>query len=120
MPSANDILRIQSKTPQVDILASIFQVIMVILMCSFRRKEIERTKLTKAMNYSAVACCIAYYIGWVFYYMNFTNPVVIMALTLFPSFAFVSYQIGKQNRLAIIPTILFTILHLIHGIVNFM
>ncbi len=120
IPAKVDILRVESKTPQLDILASVFQVALVIILCSFRRKEIETNKLTKTMNYSTVICCTVYYIGWIFYYMSFTNFIVIMVLTLFPSFAFLSYQIAKQNWLAILPTILFTILHFIHGIVNFM
>lgn len=51
VPSTNDVLRVQSKTPQIDVFASVLQAIMVILMCSFSRKEIEDKKLNKAMNY---------------------------------------------------------------------
>ena len=68
----NDILRIESITPTIDLIASIFQIIMIII-----------------------------------------------GLCLFPCLSFLIYGIKIKNWIAIIPTIIFTILHLIYGIINF-
>ncbi len=119
-PAANDLLRVASKTPQIDFVAAIIQVVMVFIMCSLTKNKIKKNSHTNSMTYSTILCCLAYYISWLLYYRNITTPAVIMALTLFPSLAFLSYQFAKQNWLAVVPTLLFTALHCIHGIVNFM
>ena len=79
------------------------------------RKKIGFTPLIIA----AIICCLLYFTGWVFYYIGVTNAVVILGLTIPPCLAFLFFSIDRKNSIAIIPTLIFTVCHLIYGAVNF-
>ena len=108
----NDILRIESITPTIDLIASIFQIIMIICFCFSKDKN-------NKIGISSLVSLILYFVCWVFYYFGIVNDMVIIGLCLFPCLSFLIYGIKIKNWIAIIPTIIFTILHLIYGIINF-
>ncbi len=109
----NDILRVESVTPILDLIASIFQIIMIVFLCFSKDAN-------NKFNISSIISVILYFICWILYYLSITNNLVIIGLCLFPCLSFLFYEIKIKNWIAMIPTIVFTILHLIYGIINFM
>lgn len=108
----NDILRIESITPTIDLIASVFQIIMVICLCFSKDKN-------NKIGISSLVSLILYFMSWALYYIGIVNKVVIICLCLLPCLSFLIYEIKIKNWIAIIPTIVFTILHLLYGIINF-
>lgn len=108
----NDILRVESVTPTLDLIASIFQIIMVVFLC-FSKDENNK------FNIYSIISIILYFTCWILYYMGITNSLAIIGLCLFPCLSFLFYEIKIKNWIAMIPTIVFTILHLLYGVINF-
>ena len=118
IPAPNDILRAKSITEIIDAAASVCQVLMVIALCIFRNKESKKLCATPFIIISA-GCCLLYFISWIVYYNGIVNAVVILGLTIPPCLAFLFFSIDRKNGIAIIPIFIFTICHLIYGVVNF-
>ena len=117
-PAPNDILRTDSATPILDTIASVCQVLMIAFLCVFINKERGRLKF----NYKIIAvviCCLLYFASWIFYYIGETNGAVILGLTVPPCLAFLFFSLDRKNVPALIPISIFTVCHLIYGIVNF-
>ncbi len=108
----NDILRAESITPTMDLIASVFQVIMVICLCFSKYKN------NKIGIFSIISLSL-YFWCWVLYYLSMVNSIVIIGLCLLPCLSFLFYEIKIKNLIAIIPTMVFTILHLLYGVINF-
>lgn len=108
----NDILRIESITPTIDLIASVFQVIMVICLC-FSKDKNNKIGISSFIN------LILYFVCWILYYLGIVNSIVIIGLCLLPCLSLLIYEIKIKNWVAIIPTVVFTILHLLYGIINF-
>ena len=117
-PAPNDILRNESVTAIVDTIGSICQVLFVGLLCVIINKERNKLRFSPLIIL-AVICIILYFIGWILYYCGITNPLVIITLTLPPCLAFIFFALDRNNIIAVVPAICFTICHLIYGVVNF-
>ncbi|MCH5206829.1 MAG: hypothetical protein J1F09_07720 [Oscillospiraceae bacterium] len=118
VPAPNDILRNESVTTIVDIIGSICQVLFVGLICVIINKERNKLRFSPLIIL-AVICIILYFAGWILYYNGITNPLVIIAMTLPPCLAFIFFALDRKNIIAVVPTVCFTICHLIYGLVNF-
>lgn len=117
VPAPNDVLRSDSVTPVVDSIGSVCQVAFVAAICILKRKDVEKVRFSK-LTVSALVMIAAYYIGWIQYYCGQTDPVVIVLLTIPPCLSFVLYELDRKNRIALIPTVVFTICHIIYAFVN--
>lgn len=114
----NDILRTESTTKVIDAIGSVAQVVMIFALCAFINNE--RNKLSFTKNIITMICCIViYYCSWVFYYQGITNWLVILGLTIPPCLAFLFFAIDRKNYISIIPIVIFTVCHIIFGVVNF-
>lgn len=118
VPAPNDVLRAESVTPIIDGIASVCQVIFVAALCIVKRRDVERLKATPLIVMMALSVAL-YFVGWLFYYMGVTNPLVILLLTIPPCGAFILYAADRKNIVAMIPTIGFTFCHIIYGAINF-
>lgn len=114
----NDILRTESITPAIDIFASISQTIMIASLCLLINKNSDKLKLSP-MIIATVICFIIYFSGWILYYCGVVNPIIILALTIPPSLAFIFYAIDRKNIISVATGTIFLICHLIYGVVNF-
>lgn len=114
----NDILRSDSITETIDTIASICQVLMVVALCAFKNRDASKLCVTPFLIIS-VGCCLLYFISWIFYYVGIVNVGVVLGLTIPPCLAFLFFAIDRKNGIAIIPISVFTICHLIYGVVNF-
>ena len=118
VPAPNDILRNHSITETIDAVASVFQVIMIICLCILKNRNQSQIHITPLIIITIISVAV-YFISWVFYYGGITNAFVILGLTIPPCMAFLFYSIDRKNVVAVVPTIIFTICHLIYGIVNY-
>lgn len=119
VPAPNDILRGSSITGTIDTVASICQVLMIAALCILKNKDSK--KLCTTLFIVAVAsCCLLYFISWTAYYAGVVNVIVILGLIIPPCLAFLIFAIDRKNGIAIIPISVFTICHLLYGIINFM
>lgn len=118
IPTPNDVLRANSITETIDSIASVCQVVMVVVLCIFRNREAKKFCVTPLVIILA-ACCVLYFISWIVYYMGKVNALVILGLTIPPCLAFLFFAIDRKNGIAIIPIVIFTFCHLIFGVVNF-
>lgn len=118
IPAPNDILRTESITKITDTIASISQVVMLVALCVFINTEREKRNVTRFIM-AVIINCVLYFICWIFYYIGISEAVVILGMTIFPCLAFLFFAIDRKNNIAIIPISIFTICHLIYGIVNY-
>lgn len=118
VPAPNDILRTESVTPIVDVIASICQVLTVACLCFLLNEE--RGKLRFSPLVIAAAVCVAvYYLGWALYYSGIANAWVILLLTLPPSLSFILFAADRKNLPAVLFASVFAVGHLIFAVVNF-
>lgn len=117
VPAPNDLLRGASATPTIDTIGSVFQMLMVGLLCIVKNTTAgKRTRLL----WGAAVCYGSYCAAWIAYYRGIVTPVVILALCLAPCLAFGFYAADRKNYPAQISLAGFTICHLIYGIANFL
>ena len=114
VPAPDDVLRLDSVTPIIDKIGSICQVAFVAAICILKRKDVEAVRFSK-LTVSALVLVSAYYLGWILYYFGQVNPIVIILLTIPPCVSFILYEADRKNWIAFIPTVIFTICHVIYG-----
>lgn len=119
VPASNDVLRIESATATLDMVASVFQVIMVaaltLLVNPARKKPMPRP-----LFIGILAAILFYFVGWVFYYSGVASAIIVIDLTIAPCLAFILFCIARKNVVALDSAAVFTVCHLIHGVVNFL
>ena len=118
IPAPNDILRTKSITETVDTVASVCQILMIAAICIFRNKESKKLCITPLIIMAAV-CYLLYVSSWIAYYNGIVNVIVILGLIIPPCLTFLFFAIDRKNGIALIPISIFTICHLVYGVVNF-
>ena len=118
IPTSNDILRNESITPIIDMIALIFQVIMVMSLSIVINKQCKKP-IKKTWFKWIILAIIIYFVGWILYYIDIVNTVIILDLCIAPCLAFILLSIARKNLVALIASIIFMICHVIYGIVNF-
>lgn len=119
VPAPHDILRQPSVTPAMDTIASACQVLMAAALCLLKRNESQRLKKSPLLL-SCLISCLLYYGCWGFYYGGMVHKLVLLGLTIFPCLAFLLYTVDRKNFIALVPTSLFTICHLLYTTLNFL
>lgn len=117
VPAPQDVLREESLTPVLDTLAAAAQVFLAAALCLVRRRE--PAPHHRGWSLTAAALAAGYLLCWAGYDAGITAVPVLLLMCLLPCGAFLCYGIGGKNFAALVPAALFTLLHLIHGIVNF-
>ncbi len=119
LPAPHDILREASATEFLDMIASVCQVLLVAALCGIENTKRAPLRLTPLIS-GSIACGLLYYMGWILYYLGFVDPPVILLLTVPPCLAFLLFAIDRKNFPAVVPAAIFSLCHLIYGVVNFM
>ena len=118
VPAPNDVLRKDSLTPAVDLVASVCQVLTIACLCFVINKE--RCKLRfSPLVIATIVCVVVYYIGWVLYYSGIVNVWVILLLTIPPCLAFILFAADRKNIPAALFATVFVVCHLIFAMMNF-
>ena len=118
VPAPNDVLRSESVTPMVDVVASVCQVLTVVCLCFVIHKERGKLRFS-LLVIAAVICIVAYYIGWGLYYSGIASDGVILMLTIPPCLAFILFAADRKNLPAVLFATGFAVCHLIFAIMNF-
>lgn len=118
VPAPNDILRTESVTPVVNVIASVCQVLTVASLCFLISEERGKLRFSPLVI-ATVVCVSAYYLGWILYYIGITNPWVILLLTIPPCLSFILFAADRKNLPAVLFATAFAVCHLIFGVVNF-
>ena len=121
LPAPNDVLRTESITPNIDMVSTICQILMAILLCcTIQRIGESKKRMVKTMFFMLVFFfCALYYSLWIVYYSGNATFLIILSLTISPCLTFLFFEMGKKNWLALIPTVLFTGCHTYYAIMNF-
>lgn len=117
VPAPNDILRSASATPNIDVIASVLQTLLVATLCFVI--PIDRPT-NRRFTVGIAVLVFAYFVGWVTYYLGFTHAVVILDLCIAPCLAFLLFSVARQNWIAALFTIGFLICDTLYGIINFL
>ena len=118
VPAPNDILRAESVTPIVDVIASICQVLTVACLCFLINKKRGKLRFSPLVI-TAVICVAVYYLGWTLHYSGIANFWIILLLTLPPCLAFILFSADRKNLPAVLFVSVFAVGHLIFALVNF-
>ena len=118
VPAPNDVLRAESVTPVVDMVASVCQVLTVACLCFVINKERGKLRFSPLVI-ATMVCVIVYYIGWLLYYTGIVNVWVILLLTILPCLAFILFAADRKNLPAVVFAMAFAVCHLIFAIINF-
>ena len=118
VPAQNDILRADSKTEILDIFATVFQVMLLAALCILQNKGAKTLRLSPFLIICAVTC-VLYCICWILYYCAVVHITVIIGLCVFPCISFAFFAIDRKNYAALIPIVIFTILHFTSTAINF-
>lgn len=118
VPAPNDILRADSITESLDMVASIFQTLTIGSLCVLVNRECKKIGITPFIA-GVFLCCLLYFVSWAAYYLGMTNAVVVLGLTIPPCLAFLLFAIDRKNGIAVISAAIFAVCHLVYGAVNF-
>lgn len=119
VPAPYDLLRAESATAWLDGIASVSQLLMAATLCLIQNRNAPKSRRTAPYLVLAVICCLFYFAVWIFYYRGIADPVIILALCIFPSLAFLFYALEKNNGPAILMTVIFAVCHLLSSVINF-
>lgn len=119
IPAPNDVLRKESVTAELDTVASVFQVLMILALCAVMNRECQKVKLTVPFIFIEIVCCLLYFGTWFLYYAGVVNAWIILGLCIFPCLAFLFHALHRKNMVAVIPITMFTACHLVYGVLNF-
>ncbi|EFV01533.1 hypothetical protein HMP0721_0926 [Pseudoramibacter alactolyticus ATCC 23263] len=118
VPAENDVLRTESITPVIDMIASIAQVTMIITLCIIKRSDNDKPG-KRSLLLIIVLLVVLYGLGWIAYYMGNIGLLTILDLCIAPSLAFIVFAIYRRNYPTLILAMIFTVCHVIFGVVNF-
>lgn len=117
-PAANDPLRIPSSTVLLDTIGTFFQALFVFIMCLFVDRMAEKPTGKHPCILAAFALILLYYLSWTLYYFVTVHMAVILALAVLPCLAFLAVEAAYQNRVAVVPTVIFLVLHTVSAVLN--
>ena len=118
VPAPNDVLRAESVTPVVDVIASVCQVLTVACLCFLINKERGKLRFSPLVI-AAVVCVAVYYLGWALYYSGIANSWIILLLTIPPCLSFIFFAADRKNLPAVLFAMVFAVCHCIFGVANF-
>lgn len=117
-PAKVDPLRNESITPKLDEVAQVFRIVMIIAMTVLVNQTC--VKPMKRSNRLIISVClIAYYAGWILYYMGIVNSIIYLDLCIAPCIAFILFSYARKNAVSLFSACIFMIYHVAFGVINF-
>lgn len=114
----HDIFQANSITKNIDKAAFVSQIFMIVSLCFLKNMKSKKIAFTPLIII-AVCFCLLYFASFLVYYAGIINEFVILGLTIPPCLAFLCFALDRENYIALIFALFFTICHLIYAIVNF-
>lgn len=118
VPAPSDVLRLPSRTPVLDTVASVVQIFLVASLCLLRRMDAK----VPDKNYilPIVGTLVGYWICWACYYGGTTCPIMLLAMCVLPCASLLLWAAFRRNRPALVFGSLFLLLHGAYGVLNFL
>lgn len=113
MPPANNVLANNSSAyPILDAAEHVFGMVTVALLILLISKDSGENKEASLYIGLAALCMVGYYVSWVLYYLGVVSPwLLVGGLALLPPLYFVFAALWLRNYVAIIPCVIFGIMH---------
>ncbi|MFC4322999.1 hypothetical protein [Litchfieldia salsa] len=112
-PTNNPIAGNSASIPIFDIVVHVSQFIMILLLISVIRKESKNKKYIRVYIGLASFCLAGYYALWISYYAGILSPWIYVGLAVLPSIYFISAELWLKNYVAIIPSVVFGLTHIL-------
>jgi len=112
-PAEHDVLKQTAELPWLNTLQMGLQAIMIGCLCMLENVWAKPFGLRNPLIVAAVICCATYYVFWVVYFSGSVNALVLLALCLLPSAAFLLYGADRHNAPGIIAGVGFSACHLV-------
>lgn len=118
LPAGNDVLKAASRTPGIDLVASVCQALTIGCLCCVVKKVRKPLRLSPLVI-ATMGCVVVYYAGWVMYYLGVRGNGVVLLLAMAPCAALILFATDRENVPAMLSGIGFAICHLFFCIANF-
>ncbi|MGG5318239.1 hypothetical protein IGI49_004658 [Enterococcus sp. AZ071] len=118
-PAQNDILRMTSVTPKLDTLTSVFQFVLIAIICTVKSTDNRVSHLKLILNAVMIFSITCYYGSWFAYYADSSHFIFVFLLSATPFLIFGCYIIKNRLYIALLPLILFSIGHILFAFSNF-
>lgn len=120
-PPANDILASnKAANPVYDVILNVCRWAIVVLLVFLINKAENENKRASVPIYVSAICLIGYYIAWGLYYAGNTSPwLFVIGLAVLPSLFFIFMGLWLKNHLALLPSLIFAIIHITVTFTNF-
>lgn len=110
-PPGNDFMSSNSSTIDfLNISMVVSQWIMIIGLIMLCRTEAARSNHVFVIV--SLLCAGIYYVLWVCYYLDKVRPLMFIGMAVFPCCYFIAFILWQKIYLLLIPTIIFSILHI--------
>lgn len=116
VPAPVDVLRLPSRTPGLDMVASVAQVLMVGCLCLI----CGGGAVTKRTGLLIAGALAGYWACWMCYGCGVTHPALLMAMCLLPCVSLIAYAAARRNWPAAAFGGVFAVLHGFYGVINFL
>lgn len=97
----------------VSVIGYLFEALGLAATVAIVRKEQKPFSFLSLTGLLAWLFLLLDYIAWIFYFCNFYNIAVVVFLTVAPCVTLLSFQAERKNYIAMAPTGVFTLLHLV-------
>lgn len=113
LPAFNDL----GGNALLDFIALFFEVPSIVFLIVMKRKHPERRHLFDSLYIMTAAMVLFYYVAWIVYFCGFNQLNVILFLTVCPCAALLLYELERKNLLALFPTAVFSVLHIVSAFI---
>ena len=112
-PAEHDALKQTTELPWLDMVQMVFQAMMIGCLCMLDNVQAKPFRLRSPLMMAALVCCGIYYVFWAAYFCGSVNGLVLLALCLFPSAAFLLYAVDRCNMPGVFTGAAFALCHLV-------
>jgi len=120
-PPVNDVLAGNSAAaPALDIVQNVCRWMVVALLILLVNKSEKKNKLSKIFIAAAALCLLVYYVSWALYYIGYADPwMVVIGMAAAPSLYFIFVALWLNNYPAVVPGIIFAVIHTAITFINY-
>ena len=121
LPPANDMLAGNNAgNPMYDVVLNVCRFLIVALLVLLSNKTVRNNGTSRTLLCVSGFWLLGYFGSWVLYYLGNTNPwLLVLGLAASPSLYFVFIGLWLKNIPAILPSIVFAIIHVAVTYANF-
>ncbi len=120
-PPANDVLAANAAAfPVWEAIASLSQWLMIAALIVLVCADAGKGQRSKAMLYCAAACLVGYYACWILYFTGIAGPWLFIAMAVLPTAYFALVALWLENRIALVPAVLFGTIHIALACVTYL